>query len=84
MLVPFCFTFSSDKGPGARGYHPHHEQRFRHHLGLRRVEARCRFHCIQTQKSTQGKLLKNDRETLGCSTFFISINVLFDSDYVRQ
>ncbi len=24
------------------------------------------------------------RETLGCSTFFISINVLFDSDYVRQ
>jgi hypothetical protein len=23
-------------------------------------------------------------ETLGCSTFFISINVLFDSDYVRQ
>ncbi len=23
-------------------------------------------------------------ETVGCSTFFISINVLFDSDYVRQ
>ncbi len=23
-------------------------------------------------------------ETLGCSTFFISINVLFDSDYGRQ
>ncbi len=24
------------------------------------------------------------RETLGCSTFFSSINVLFDLDYVRQ
>jgi hypothetical protein len=24
------------------------------------------------------------RETLGCLTFFSSINVLFDSDYVRQ
>ncbi len=29
-------------------------------------------------------LYHHSRERLGCLTFFISINVLFDSDYVRQ
>ncbi len=31
-----------------------------------------------------GRIEINEGEMLGCSTFFISTNVLFDSDYVRQ
>ncbi len=39
------------------------------------------MHDYQTEQQLN---IAATRETLGCSTFFISINVLFDSDYVRQ
>ena len=57
----------------------------------------CIFQCLEKIKTVfllkvifyvdlQRNIFKGPwvRETLGCSTFFISINVLFDSDYVRQ
>ncbi len=46
------------------------------------------YHSVNVISYGQDKVITlfqlYSRETVGCSTFFISINVLFDSDYVRQ
>ena len=52
---PILFACSV-KGSSARGHHPHHPERVRHHVGLRRLATRRRLHRLQAQESAQSQV----------------------------